>query len=287
MPRQYKLSNVCLLTSLIIATGYPSILGFQTSSNTRLGSLYSSRVSKLSPSPTSSLFAHNEDTGEDDFGLSPTNLLSNILEYKDDGRSIDLKEIATETSALKDKVYDFFVKKSRPKKKPISLHSFISSMSAMSALLLLLPTFHPGIDEFGLPRLFDYEYASNDLLWQSQMVALLQMVGSIMGIFRLPKNSPNVRIAGFVISALAITQLSLVTMSSLNGTDVYLFDAFSMQGRALISAVNTALLLGSAGSITEIIGDKEQKGWDTVPGCKYQQSVIHYPLRQFVREHLA
>lgn len=265
MPRQYKLSNLCLLTSLIIANGCPSILGFQTNSNVRLGSLYSTRISTLSPSPTWSLFAHNEDPEEDAFGLSPTNMVSNILEYKDDGRPVDLKEVATETSVLKEKINDFLVKKSRPKKKPISLHSFVSSMSAMSALLLLLPTFHPGIDEFGFPRLFNYEYASNDLLWQSQMVALLQMVGSLMGIFRLPKNSPHVRTAGFVISALVITQLSLVTMSSLNGTDVYLFDAFSMQGRALISAVNTALLIGSFGSITEIIGDTEQKGWETVP----------------------
>lgn len=284
-----------LTSSAIIVSGFSPILGFQTISNTRSGALHFTRISTFSPSPTWPLFAHNDGSGEDVFELSPTNRLSNIIEYKDDGRPVDfpkkafddMKDAATETSVFKEKVYDFFVKKSLPKKKPISMHSFISSMSAMSAILLLLPTFHPGIDEFGFPRLFSYDLASNDLLWQSQMVAFLQMIGSIMGIFRLPKNSPNVRIAGFVVSALAITQLSLVTMSSLNGTDVYLFDAFSMQGRALISAVNTALLIGSFGSITEIIGDTEQKGWETVPNCKYKHNIVKYRIRCFARKCLS
>jgi hypothetical protein len=117
-----------------------------------------------------------------------------------------------------------------------------------------------------LPRLFSYEHASIDLLWQSQLVALLQLVSSILGVFRLPKNSPNVRIAGFLVSALIVTQLSLVTMSSLNGTDVYLFDAFSLQGRIIISTINTALVIGSFDSLALIVRDKEKKGWETVPG---------------------
>merc|ERR1712232_84153 len=134
-----------------------------------------------------------------------------------------------------DKLYGLAIQKNKPKKKPISIHSFLSSMSAMAAIMLLFPSFHPGIDDFGFPRLFTYEHASNELLWQSQLVALLQMVSSILGIFRLPKRSPSVRTGGFILSAMIITQLSLVVMSSLNGTDVYLFDAFSIQGRVLIS----------------------------------------------------
>jgi hypothetical protein len=162
---------------------------------------------------------------------------------------------------LKIDAYELAVQQSLPKKKPISLHSFISSMSVMSSFVLLLPTFHPGIDEYGLPQIFNYEYASYDLLWQSQLCAVLQMTSSIMGIFRLPKRSPNVRTAGFLISALIITQLSLIVISSLNGTSVYLFDAFSIQGRILISVINTALVVGSFNSLTLIVGDKEQKGW--------------------------
>lgn len=173
-----------------------------------------------------------------------------------------------------DDVYNLAVRKNLPKKKPISIHSFISSMSAMAALVLLLPSFHPGVDELGFPRLFTYEHASNELLWQSQLVALLQMVSSILGVFRLPKRSPSVRTGGFVLSAMIVTQLSLVVMSSLNGTDVYLFDAFSMQGRILISVINTALLIGSFDSIKEIVGDKEKKGWETVPNYSSRSSAF-------------
>ena len=174
---------------------------------------------------------------------------------------LKMKSSQSTIDEMKTEAYALAVQKNLPKKKPISLHSFISSMSVMSAFVLLLPTFHPGIDEYGLPQIFNYEYASVDLLWQSQLCAMLQMISSIMGIFRLPKRSPNVRTAGFLISALIISQLSLIVCSSLNGTSVYLFDAFSIQGRILISVVNTALLIGSFNSLTLIVGDKEQKGW--------------------------
>ena len=76
------------------------------------------------------------------------------------------------------------------------------------------------------------------------------------------------RTVGFFVSAMAIVQLSLVVISSLNGTDIYLFDAFSMQGRILVSTINSALLIGSMETLTQIIGDKEQKGWETVPNYR-------------------
>ena len=226
-----------------------------------------------------------ERNDEDVYEFSSKFWFSNILEYRDNRDPINppkspfvdeaearMKKLA---SMDMDEVYQIAVKTNLPKKKLISFHSFISSMGAMAALVLLLPTFHPGIDEFGFPRLFTYEYASNDLLWQSQLVALMQMVSSILGVFRLPKRSPYVRTAGFVLSALIVTQLSLVVMSSLNGTDVYLFDAFSMQGRALISVINTTLLIGSFDSIKEIMGDTEQEGWETVPNCMCKYSSPH------------
>ncbi len=240
-----------------------------------------------------------EASEEDVFEFSSRFWIYNILEYKDNRDPIDSSKSAFEKEALPEKklismdelykialqknldnkismdeLYKIALQKNLPKKKPISMHSFISSMSAMAALLLVLPTFHPGIDEFGLPRLFSYEYASNDLLWQSQLVALMQMVSSILGVFRLPKHSPNVRTVGFVLSALIVTQLSLVVMSSLNGTDIYLFDAFSMQGRILISVINTTLMIGSLDSIAMILGDKEKKGWETVPGYGSRSSAF-------------
>jgi len=224
--------------------------------------------------------------------FSQKHSVPNVLEYKDNRNPVDTDTTSSDdfVEAIRirlkrkismEEVYELAVEKNLPKKKTISLHSFISSMSVMASLVLLLPTFHPGLDDnFGLPQLFSYEYASYDLLRQSQLCALLQMVSSIMGVFRLPKRSPSVRTVGFVVSALIITQLSLVIMSSLNGTDVYLFDAFSMQGRILISVINTTLLKGSLDSLVLIVGDKERKGWDTVPnyGSKPSAFIAIFPF---------
>lgn len=191
--------------------------------------------------------------------------------FVDAMNELNLKKIASVNQ-----VYDLAVRKNLPKKKPISMHSFVSTLSAMASVLLLVPTFHPGIDDLGLPRLFTYEYASNELLWQSQLVAILQMVGSILGVFRLPKNSPPVRTAGFLIAAMIVVQMSIVVISNLNGTDVYLFDAFSMQGRILSSVINTTLLIGSFDNLTSILGDKDQRGWETVPN--YQNKLSAFAL---------
>eukprot|EP00536_Pseudo-nitzschia_multiseries_P010173 jgi/Psemu1/288936/fgenesh1_pg.302_\ len=167
------------------------------------------------------------------------------------------------------RAYKDLVRQNLPKRRPVSFHSVLSGFSAMAAVVLLLPTFHPGFDADGWPVLFTYNEPSavgTDLLWQSQLVAVLQLVSSVLGVTRLPKNSPGVRTVGFVLSALIVVQLSLVVLSSLNGTDVYLFDAFSMPGRIVISVANTALLKGSLDSIVLLISDRDRTGWETVPG---------------------
>jgi hypothetical protein len=298
--------NVQLIILLILANGFSFIIGFETVTKARGGSLRSTRERKWFAKALSSpslLRGHDENESSVEGSMYPENKLFLVenLERLDCGLDCRIVESSNEdeedtnefssrysvsinrepmgsnnlflddTKALKhmlismDEVFKVAVQNNLPKKKLISPHSFVSSMSVIASLVLLLPTFHPGIDDLGLPRLFTYEHASNDLLWQSQLVAILQMVGAIMGVFRLPKHSPNVRTAGFVISALIITQLSLVVLSSLNGTNVYLFDAFSMQGRVLVSVVNTSLLIGSFDSLALIVGDKEKKGWETVP----------------------
>ncbi len=175
-----------------------------------------------------------------------------------------------------DDIYEIAVHESRPKKRPISMHSFVASMSAMASAVVLLPTFAPGIDaQFGLPQIFDYNHmVTNDLLYQCQFCAILQMLSSIMGVFRLPKNSPSVRTTGFVVAALIVVQIDLIILSSLNGTSIYLFDAFSTTGRIIMATMNTVLLRGSFDTLSLVIGDEERKGWDSVPGYENRISAI-------------
>jgi CRP-like cAMP-binding protein len=101
-------------------------------------------------------------------------------------------------------VYELAVIKSRPKKASVSWHSTLSSATALAAMLVLLPTFAPGFDEFGYPQIFDYNRgASDDLICMAEWVVVLQVLGAVMGIFRLPPASPLIRRVGMTAAAAA------------------------------------------------------------------------------------
>ena len=136
-------------------------------------------------------------------------------------------------------------------------------------MLVLLPTFAPGFDEFGYPQIFDYNgAASDDLICLAEWVVVLQVLGAVMGIFRLPPASPLIRRVGMTSAATAIVQLSYVAISSFNGTHRYLFDAF--QGPFMLMSIFACFwaIKANFDFVDAVLSDKEKKGWDTVP-CEF------------------
>ena len=132
---------------------------------------------------------------------------------------------------------------SRAPKKPVSLHSILSGCTVAAAALVLLTLFDPGFDEFGYPQLFRVDGPLGDNVYvQVQAILLFQMITSVMGLFRLPKNSIRLRRVGMENGAFVCLQFGLASLSSLNGTGIYLFDAYTPSFAFLALIVNALSL---------------------------------------------
>ena len=161
-----------------------------------------------------------------------------------------------------EELYGMAVAKSRPKKESVSIHSMLTRSTTMAVLVTLMPLFAPGIGQDGMLQLFQYnEHISSDIVTQSQFCAGLQLVGALLGILRLPKNSPPVRELGMKQGAYFVTVLSMIALSNLNGTDQYLFDAFSVPGRVAFFCMAILVTKISIQLIDCSIADKARKGF--------------------------
>lgn len=128
---------------------------------------------------------------------------------------------------------------SKPKKQSVSLHSNLALANTASSFLLLVPLLAPGFDQTGCPQLLDYSKPlSSDLYMLIEITTLLQAIIGMMGIFRLPNRSPRIRVSGMMSGAVGNMQLALIPISSLNGTGVYLFDAFTLPFKIFSLIVN-------------------------------------------------
>eukprot|EP00984_Skeletonema_dohrnii_P019529 scaffold9354_cov88-Skeletonema_dohrnii-CCMP3373.AAC.1 len=103
-------------------------------------------------------------------------------------------------AAYKDKQFnvaelkDYLAVKSRPKKKPVSFHSTFTIFSAGFAVAAESMQVSPGLGSNGYFQIFDiYQNLSSSSLMQFQIAAWLMAASGVMGIFRLPPNSPNNR----------------------------------------------------------------------------------------------
>eukprot|EP00980_Cylindrotheca_fusiformis_P029652 scaffold23660_cov108-Cylindrotheca_fusiformis.AAC.1 len=130
--------------------------------------------------------------------------------------------------------------RSRPKKKPVSLHSTVSIVAAGSYLTAYQPFFHLGLDRDGFLQFFDfYQPLSLDACHQIQLGVVLLAVAGVMGYFRIPPNSPPTRRLPFTLAVLSNLFYTLVLTSSLNALpeEYWFFDAFSLGGKAAIGLV--------------------------------------------------
>lgn len=190
-------------------------------------------------------------------------------EYASDDISNVIKNISF------NELYDLAVLKSRPKKKSVSLHSVLATAATMGAIVTILPTFQPGLDEFGYPQIFQNSKDLSDVtLHQVQFMALINLVTSVLGVLRLPPASPPARVNGMVNAAMVAVTVDSVVLSSLNGSGVYSFDAFSLFGRGALILVLVGGLFTSLKSLYEAASDNQKKGWDTIPNYGSRFSAV-------------
>lgn len=208
------------------------------------------------------LSQHDFDNAVQQYPLSEISLTLLRTKYDEDTLLNTLKKIT------RGEFVDLIRLASRPKKQSVSIHSTISSCTTAAAVVLLLPLLAPGFDKFGYVQLFRFNEAlSDDLYIQVQVIILFQMIIAVMGIFRLPKNSPRIRVIGMISALGPALQIGLVAISSLNGTGIYLFDAYTIPFKVLCLVSNAFALKSVLDFVDCTVGDVDTKGWDSVPGA--------------------
>jgi CRP-like cAMP-binding protein len=160
----------------------------------------------------------------------------------------DLSEQALNAyrEAHKDKRFSFeefweYLKiKSRPKKKPVSFHSTFTIFSTGVACAALGQLFHPGIGQDGYLHIVDlYQNLSESSAFLLEISAWMLAAASVMGILRLPTNSPNNRKFLFESWMWLILSCAATLSSSFNlHPTAWLYDGFELPGTIIISATS-------------------------------------------------
>ncbi len=129
---------------------------------------------------------------------------------------------------------------SRPKKKPVSFHSTFSIFSMGVACAALGQFLRPGIGQDGHLHIFDmYQHLSDSSAFLLQISSWMLAAASVMGILRLPPNSPNNR--KFLFENwmwLILTNAALLSSSFNAHPTAWLYDGFELPGTSIILATS-------------------------------------------------
>ena len=161
--------------------------------------------------------------------------------------------------------------RSRPEKKPVSIHSTISVFAAGSFLQAYTPFVEPGFDQDGFVQFFNYygNDISLETCHQIQFSCFLLAISAIGGFFRIPPNAPNARKLPFTLATLSSILFSLSISSSLNAlpdTGYWQYDAFTPIGTVVLTIPVAATSLYLFWCLDEAISGSG-KGTETVPGA--------------------
>jgi Ca2+-binding EF-hand superfamily protein len=122
-------------------------------------------------------------------------------------------------------------KLTRAPKKPVSLHSVLSGWSFVLIMSAYLGIFNPHMGEFhgaDIPVLFDFFGQTSDSIVRQFQVSMIALsITSIMGLYRLPPNSPFSRRVYFWSCASSVVQCSIIVSSNLSAGALGLFSTFN------------------------------------------------------------
>lgn len=162
----------------------------------------------------------------------------------------------------------FLETKSRPKRKPVSFHSTISTIAAGSYLTAYLPFLHPGLDHDGFLQIFYfYQPLSMEACHQIQFGVDMMALSGILGYFRIPPKAPPARRLPFTLATFANVFFALTMNSSLNALPegYWSFDAFSGPGMGLIAATYFGTAIAMISALDNAISGPT-KGLQSCPG---------------------
>lgn len=158
-------------------------------------------------------------------------------------------------------------------KKPVSVHSLLSGWSIVLLFSAYLRLFNPHIVEFNganIPVLFDFFSKGSEGLtihqFQASMIAL--SITSLMGIYRLPPNSPFSRRVYFWTCAVSVVQSALLLSSNLIAGEFGLFNAFDAPWNYILNGAGVLTQLTLLAGLDDAISgpDGGRKGLPTESG---------------------
>lgn len=137
--------------------------------------------------------------------------------------------------------WEYLKIKSRPKKKPVSFHSTFSIFSTGVAFAALMPLFKPGFGRYGF-QIFDTVHNISDSnVHLLQMASWMMAATGVMGIARLPPNTPASRRVSFIFPTWAVLLSSAVLSSNFNfHPTAWWYDGFKFPGNLFLTGISIA-----------------------------------------------
>ena len=145
------------------------------------------------------------------------------------------REVYKDKSFSPGEYLEYLKIKSRPKKKPVSFHSTFSIFSTGVAFASLGRVFRPGMGRCGF-QIFDvYQNISTSTMVMLQVSAWMIAVSGVMGILRLPPNSPQNREVFFKVSMWLSIFIATLLSSNVNANPTAWFiNAFEFPGKLIV-----------------------------------------------------
>eukprot|EP00581_Thalassiosira_minuscula_P012735 CAMPEP_0183713156 /NCGR_PEP_ID=MMETSP0737-20130205/8093_1 /TAXON_ID=385413 /ORGANISM="Thalassiosira miniscula, Strain CCMP1093" /LENGTH=674 /DNA_ID=CAMNT_0025941905 /DNA_START=296 /DNA_END=2320 /DNA_ORIENTATION=+ len=182
-------------------------------------------------------------------------------------------------------IYENWVIKSRPKKKPVSFHSTVSIVAAGAYLAAYQPFFHLGLDKDGFLQFFDFSRPLTiDACHQIQLSVWLLAISGILGFFRIPPRAPPARRLPFTLATLANVFFALFLSSSLNALPdgYWYFDAFSVLGTTALAITFFIEEFCLLSAFDNAISGSEAGLTSTPGGCGRASNIFFASITYFV-----
>ena len=176
-------------------------------------------------------------------------------------------------------LWEYLKIKSRPKKKPVSFHSTFTIFSTGVACAALGQLLTPGIGQDGHLHVFDYyQNLSDSSAILLQISSWMLAAAGVMGILRLPPNSPNNRRFLFENWMWLNLAGAAILSSSFNGRPTaWLYDGFELPGASIILSTNIMAYVTNLQLIDDAIAGSN-KGREANPLLDNQGKAIFFSL---------
>lgn len=176
------------------------------------------------------------------------------------------KEASFKAPGPLDQLNQSLIARSRPARKPVSMHSTIGMLTTGVFLGLLCSLFSFARYPNGMLEILStFRPLSADRANTTFFSLFMFAVCGVLGIFRLPQNTPEIRRTSFMSFAATNVHLFLVGCSSLNIAGYHWFDAFTPIGK-LVLASSGAWFLVTYCKFFHAAVTTDKKGASTMTG---------------------